>query len=591
MSYLTRLNKKLRNEFKGRVWANESDGCLLLEGELDNWDGIVRSGNLALHLRKKDTRRFLRDLQKETTPDIRLGGIVNNIRYTGGDQEPMIIPALQDDALEGQNPDVLVIGGGISGCTIARELARHDLDILLVEKEHDLAMQASSRNDGMVHPGVDLRKGSWKYRYNIKGNALYGKLCEELEVDFDRSGQYVCFSNQLLKPFLYLTLLYWKWLGIPARVIRKKELRRLEPGLKEDLVLALAFPSTGVVCPYSLTFACGENAVQNGARISLDTAVLGMDSSGNRIAAVNTNRGTIYPKVVVNATGVFSDEIARMAGDCFFSIHPRRGSNIILDKKFTQALARTSSAKIGTASRKKHTKGGGIVRTVHWNILVGPDAVETPERENFAAERESIEAIMKKFTATCARLNISQTINFFTGVRSPTYEEDFIVCKGRRCANLIHAAGIQSPGLTAAPAIAIDVAKWVVELLEAAGKTVSPNAKFNPARKRIPHIAAMGDEERAAMIKQNQDYGIILCRCEEVSKGEIIDSLRRPVPCDTVDGVKRRVRPGMGRCQGGFCGPLILRIIAEEKKIPLEMVTKSGRHGNVLCGPTKEMKN
>jgi len=587
MNYLTRLNKQLQKEFNGRVWATESDGCLLLEGELDNWDGIVRSGNLALHFRKKDTRRFIHDLQKEINPDTRPGGIVNNIRYTGGDREPMVVPALQDDTLEGQKPDVLVIGGGITGCAIARELARHDLDILLVEKEHDLAMQASSRNDGMVHPGVDLRKGTWKYRYNLKGNALYGKLCEELEVDFDRSGQYVCFSNPLLKPVLYLTILYWKWLGVPARVIGKKELRRLEPGLKEDLVLALAFPSTGVVCPYNLTIACGENAVQNGASIRVDTAVLGMDSVGGRITSVRTNRGTIYPKVVVNAAGVFSDEIAGMAGDRFFSIHPRRGSNIILDKKFTQTLTRTSSAKIGTASKKKHTKGGGVVRTVHWNILVGPDAVETPERENYAAERESVETTIKKFTATCARLNMAQIITFFTGVRAPTYEEDFVVCKGRRCANLIHAAGIQSPGLTAAPAIAIDVARWAVELLESSGETVSPNARFNPARKRIPHIAAMSDEERAAIIKQNPDYGIILCRCEEVSKGEIIDSLRRPVPCDTVDGIKRRVRPGMGRCQGGFCGPLVLQIIAEEKKIPLEMVVKNSGQGNILCGPTK----
>ncbi len=280
-----------------------------------------------------------------------------------------------------------------------------------------------------------------------------------------------------------------------------------------------------------------------------------------------------------------------MAGDRFFSIHPRRGSNIILDKKFTRVLARTCSAKIGTASKKKHTKGGGVVRTVHWNILVGPDAVETPERENFAAERGSIETTMKKFTATCAKLNMGQIINYFTGVRSPTYEEDFVVCKGRRCANLIHAAGIQSPGLTAAPAIAIDVARWAVELLEAAGKPVSPNAQFNPIRKSVPHIAAMSDEERAEMIKQNPNYGIILCRCEEVSKGEIIDSLRRLVPCDTVDGVKRRVRPGMGRCQGSFCGPLVLRIIAEEKSIPLEMVTKNGGQGNILCGPTKEMIN
>ena len=583
MKHLIRLNRQLHSEFTGRVWARESEGCLLLEGGLDNWDDIVRAGNLAVHARKKFTRRFLRELQKDGE---RLGGVVNNIRFNG--RSPMRVPDIQDNAIEGMRPDALVIGGGISGCAIARELSRYALDILLVEKEHDLAMHASSRNDGMVHPGVDLHKGQWKYRYNMRGNALYEKLCEELNVDFEMSGQYVCFSNPLLKPLLYLSLLYWKWMGIPARVVGKKELRRLEPGLKEDLVMALFFPSTGVVCPYSLTIAFAENAVENGVRLSLDTAVLDMETSEGRVTAVKTNRGTVYPKVVINAAGVFSDEVAAMAGDRFFSIHPRAGSSAILDKKFTRALVRTCAAKIGTASKSAHTKGGGVIRTVHRNILVGPDAVETPERENFATARESIEATIAKFTATCARMNTAQIINYFTGIRSPTWEEDFVVCKGRRCANIIHAAGIQSPGLTAAPAIAVDIAAWTAELLAAAGTDVQPNKKFNPVRRRIPHIAAMSDEDRAAMIQQNSDYGIILCRCEEVSKGEIIDSLHRAVPCDTVDGVKRRVRSGMGRCQGGFCGPLILQIIAEEKGIPLWSVGKSNGKSQVLCGPSKD---
>ena len=593
MNYVVRLNKRLLAEFSGRVKASESDGCLFLEGELDNWDDIVRAGNLAVRARKKDTRRFVREMQ--TASESRLGGVVNTIHLTAHErsdgvrqsgQQPMRIPALQDKAIEGQRPDILVIGGGISGCTIARELSRHNLDILLVDKEHDLAMHASSRNDGVVHPGLELRKGTWKYHYNHRGNAMYGRLCEELGVDFDRSGEYGCFTNPLYKPFLYLKLLHWKWLGVPVRVIGKKELRRLEPGLKKDLVLAVYFPSMGVVCPYNLTIACGENAVQNGARISFDTAVLGMETGNGRIIAVRTNRGMVYPKLVINAAGVFADDVAAMAGDRFFSIHPRRGSNAILDKKFTRILARDSVAKVGE-TKDAHTKGGGVIRTVHHNILVGPDAVETPERENFAVTRESIERTIRKFTATCTELNIGQLITCFTGIRAPVYEEDFIVCKGRRCANLIHAAGIQSPGLTAAPAIAIDVAAWAVEMLKAAGQTVLPNKLFNPVRKRIPHIAAMSDEERAAMIQQNADYGVILCRCEEVSKGEIIDSLRRTVPCDTIDGVKRRVRPGMGRCQGGFCGPLVLQIIAEEKGIPLETISKNGGESKILCGPTK----
>ncbi|MDR1898556.1 MAG: FAD-dependent oxidoreductase [Treponema sp.] len=581
MSYLDRINKKLSRTFNNRVWAVEGDGCVVLEGKLERWDDLVRAGLLAAPKGPRKGRK---------------PGLVNRIQCTGAVLKTMAVPELRDTALEGRRPDVLIIGGGVTGCAIARELARYKLDILLIEKEHDLAMHASSRNDGMVHPGLDLRKGTKKYYYNRRGGGMYDQVTRELGVPFERTGQYLCFSNPLLKPILYLTLLYWKWMGVPgARVVGKKELHRLEPGLKDNLSAALFFPSAGVVCPFSLTIAYGENAVQNGAKISLDTAALDMRLEGNRIAEVTTNRGRVYPGVVVNAAGVFADTVAAMAGDQFYSIHPRRGTNSILDKKYTGVVARTIISKIGTSSKKSHTKGGGIVRTVHGNLLVGPDAVETWERENFATDRSSIEAVFKKFGDTSALLNQGQIIAYFTGVRAATYEEDFVVCKGRKTANMVHAAGIQSPGLTAAPAIGVDAAGFAVELLEAqaadsARGKPERNENFAPRRIPIPHAAAMDDAARRALIAQNPDYGIILCRCEEVSKGEILDSLRRPVPCDTLDGVRRRVRPGGGRCQGGFCGPLILRLIAGEKGIPLEEVTKSGPGGHILCGPNKSGK-
>ncbi|MDR0589308.1 MAG: NAD(P)/FAD-dependent oxidoreductase [Spirochaetaceae bacterium] len=576
MKYVDRVNQRLRGELGSGVTAREEDGCLLLEGELENWTDIVRAGTLAVSkpgpFRKPRYR-----------------GLVNKIRLLGAVIPPMRMPALQDRGLEGESPDVLVIGAGISGCSIARELARFNLKILLVDKEHDVAKHASSRNDGMVHPGIDLRKGSRKHYYNRRGNAMYDGVTRELGVDFERTGQYLCFSGSWIKPFLYLSLLYWNWLGIKGvRVIGKGELRRKEPGLREDLAAALFFPSAGVVCPYGLTIAYGENAVRNGAVVSLDTAVTGMTLEGGRITGVKTTRGTVYPRVVVNAAGVFAEDIAAMAGDRFYSIHPRRGTNAILDKKVTPLLVRTIASKIGTSSLNAHTKGGGMIRTIHGNLLVGPDAVETFEKENFATNAASIEAIFAKFKATSSSLSSGQIITYFTGVRAPTYEEDFVVCKGIRTANLVHAAGIQSPGLTAAPAIALDIARFVRELLEASGRPVEINRNFNPIRRPIPHTALMEREERRALIAENPDYGIILCRCEEVSKGEILDSLRRPLPCDTLDGVKRRVRPGMGRCQGGFCGPLVLKLIAEEKGIPLEEVTKDGPGSGVLRGPTKK---
>ncbi|MDR1374136.1 MAG: FAD-dependent oxidoreductase [Treponema sp.] len=586
MSCLDRINKKLRGEFDNRVRAIAADGCIVLEGELDSWDAVVRAGNLAVKIRGKETRRFLKTLQSGGD---RPGGVVNTIRFTGAAAAPMEIPDLRDRALEGLKPDVLVIGGGVTGCSIARELTRYELNVLLIEKEHDLAMHASGRNDGMVHPGLDLRKGSWKYYYNSRGNAMYETIARELGVDFERNGQYLCFGSAAVKPLLYVSLLYWKWMGIPGvRVIKKKELRRLEPGLKKDLAAALFFPSAGVVCPFNLTIALGENAVQNGARISLDTTALGMQVREGRIAAVKTNRGTLYPQVVINAAGTFAEDIAVMAGDRFFSIHPRRGTNSILDKKYTQDIVRTIASRLKiTEARNAHTKGGGVIKTAHENILVGPDAVETWERENFATAASSIERTFAKFKDTSPGVDRSRIIAYFTGVRAPTYEEDFVVCKGRRTGNLVHAAGIQSPGLTAAPAIAVDAARFAVDLLGAQGRQIGLNGRFNPLRKPIPRPARMEDAERAALIKENPDYGIILCRCEEVSRGEILDSLRRPVPCDTPDGVKRRVRCGGGRCQGGFCGPLIVQIIAGEKDIPLNRVEKSGPGSRILAGETK----
>lgn len=573
VSYIARLSQQLSKHFKQGVAFFEEDGCLVLKGSLDKWQDIVKAGRIAVR-----TRGFKG----------RYRGLVNKIAFSGGIIPSMNLPPLTDSALEGLMPDVLVVGAGIIGSAIARELTRYKLKVLLVEKEHDVGTQASGRNDSMVHPGLDLKRGTLKYHYNKLGNNMYDVFARDLGVPLVRSGQYLCFTNPLFIPILYLTWFHWKHLEVPgARVVLKQELRCLEPGIKDDVVAALSFPTAGSVCPFNITIAAAENAVQNGAQLSLDTAVLGMQTENRRIVSVRTNRGTVYPKVLVNAAGVFSDDLAAMAGDQFFSIHPRRGTNSILDKKVSPSLVRTIASKMGDVSKSAHSKGGGLITTAHGNLLVGPDAVETYERENYATSKESIRATFAKFKQTAPTLDQGQIITYFTGVRAPTYEEDFVVCKGQRVENIVHAAGIQSPGLTAAPAIAVDVARFAAEILEDVfGVRPAMNEAFNPVRKPIPHVAAMDEKARHELIRQNPDYGIILCRCEEVSKGEILDALRRPIPCDTVDGVKRRVRPGMGRCQGGFCGPLVLKLIAAEKKMPLELVTKNGQ-GKVLWGQTK----
>jgi len=565
MAYLEKINKKLSKAFGGCVEASEENGLLILSGDLPRWRDVIYAGSLAVN-----KKRYI--------------GLVNDIRCTGESPAPPRTPAVSDTALSGDAPDVLVVGGGVIGCSIARELSRYKLDVLLVEKEHDLAMQTSSRNDGMVHTGADLRKGTLKYRYTMLGNRMFGGVCADLGVEFDRCGQYICFDRRTWVPIMFFSRLYWSWLGLhKVKVVGKKKLHKLEP-VAPSIGAALHFPATGIVCPYNLTIAYAENAVQNGARVFLNTIVNDIITEDGVIKGVSTNRGTLYPKLVVNAAGVFCEEIAKMAGDRFYSIHPRKGTNAILDKKYGGVIVSTAvSSFVNASTRKAHTKGGGSMRTIDGNILIGPDALETIEKEDYSTTRHSVAATIRRQGHTSPALAEHQVITYFSGIRASTYEEDFIVCKGKFVKNMVHAAGIQSPGLTAAPAIGEDAARMAVELL-GGEKAVGINSSFDPVRKPPPRTAAMGIKERAELIAGDPDYGVIICRCEEISKGEILNALRRNVPCDTIDGVKRRVRPGMGRCQGGFCGPLVLDIIAKEKGIEPRQVRKSGCGSELLFG-------
>ena len=517
MSAVNRINQKLNEKFNGRVSARVADGCLVLEGELDRWEDVVSAGMFAARWR-------------------RYAGLVNDIRFTGGEIPPMKLPPLHDGTLEGAAPDILIVGGGVIGCAVARECARYSASVLLCEKEHDVALHASSRNDGMVHPGIDLLPGQVKRRYNMRGNRMYDTICAELDVPFRRSGQYLCFLKRLYAAGGFLAQLYFLLFGPRGRYIGRRAFHRREPGMNPEIHGALFFPSAGVVSPYGLTIAYAENAADNGVRISLDTAVIGMRVENGVILSVTTNRGVVYPKVVVNAAGVFSEDVAAMAGDRFFSIHPRRGTNTILDKK-AGARLNTIVSSLGTSStKKKHTKGGGLIRTIDGNVLVGPDAVETFEKENFATTVRSVTDVFDKQRRSDPALRFGEAITYFTGVRAATYEEDFIIRPGRRTKNLVHAAGIQSPGLTAAPAIAVDVAKMTSSIL-GGGKPVPKNPTFNPIRKGIVHASALTDRERDALISKNPDYGEIVCRCEEVSRGEVLDALHRSVSCDTLDVV------------------------------------------------------
>ena len=567
---LSKLNKALEKQFAGRVCATQENGCVVLRGELDDWADVIAACQMAAV--KNSTCHVLNDIVCKNAQDA-----------------PMRLPADSDLSLDGDAPDVLVIGGGISGASIARELTKWKLDVLLVEKEADLALQASGRNDGEVHPGIDLGKGSLKHKYIRPANRMFDRVCRELDVPFQRVGQYVVFRKRALFPLIALYA-FWRKRhdGIEDTVLLSaKELLQREPHLAPDTAFALYNPSAGCVCPYGLTIAYAENAVQNGARVRLNTAVLDMTVEQGRITAVRTNRGILRPKLVINAAGVFAEQIAKMADDRFYSIHPRRGTNSILDKKTGAYLQSIASVKDLSVHGKTHSKGGGLLHTVHGNILAGPDAVETFEKENTATNPESIRTVFDKQKDTMPSLSERDIITYFTGVRAPTFEEDYVIEPGRKTKNLIHCAGIQSPGLTTAPAVALDVAQMAVEMLQKT-QSVEENPAFDPIRKGIPVLREMPSEVRDEMIRQNPDYGEIVCRCEEISKGEILDALHAPICVPTLDGIKKRVRPGMGRCQGGFCSPLVTKIIADFLQTSPIDVHKSSPASVIAYRPTKD---
>lgn len=563
-----KLEKRIQKIYGNHIRVEEKEGNVVLTGTMNSWEDIVNA--CAICVDKK--RRY---------------HVVNDLNLEGTELPKMRLPKIQDQALDGRRPDVLIIGGGISGASIARELMKWKLEVLLVEKESDVAMHASGRNDGEVHPGIDLGKGTLKQQYVIRGNRMYGRICRELDVPFKRCGQYVGMMHwgELLPACLYA----WQRKHIcgvsDTRVISAKALRKREPHLNKDIKFAIYNSSAGSVCPYGLTIAYAENAVHNGAEVALDTAVLSMEIEKGQIKSVLTNRGRIYPKLVINAAGTFAEDVAKMAGDRFYSIHPRRGTNAILDKKVGRLMGGIASWKT-LKKTAEHTKGGGIVHTAHDNLLVGPDAIETYEKENFATEKTSIEHNFQKQRGIVKELSEQDIITYFTGVRAPTFEEDFVIEQGRKTKNLIHCAGIQSPGLTTAPAVAMDVAHMAAAML-ASRQPVAENENYNPRRRGIPRLRELPLEKRNEMIQKNPEYGVIVCRCEEISKGEIIDALNSPLPVYTVDGVKKRVRPGMGRCQGGFCMPLVTKIISEVTGMPPEEITKSGEDSYILFGRTK----
>jgi glycerol-3-phosphate dehydrogenase len=564
-----RIQQRLQQQVKPSISCREGHDSIILEGMVDNWAQVVRAGKQAAHEGYK--------------------GVVNRLTVEGLILPPPRSPKVKDTALDGLHVDVLIVGGGVTGCAVARELMRKDIVVMVIEKEDDLATHASSRNNGIIHPGIEPHPGTRRAHFNVRGNAMYDTVAAELAVPFTRCGSLILYQERWERLLGPLFMARARQNGVPGvHLIGRNEALVLEPHLTRDFSGALHMRSTGIISPYLLTIAYAENAVRNGARVSLETMVVDMKVREGQITAVHTNRGTVFPKVVVNAAGVYADAVADMAGDQFFTIHPRKGEIIILDRKKGHLISHVV-AKPRLLQVKSDTKGGGVNRTVDGNILVGPNAVEQPFREDYSTDRDHIELMLRRYLPLVPELSPTDLITYFAGTRPATYEEDFIIERSQYVRNLVHAAGIQSPGLASAPAIAEEVARLTVNALGEVTK-VGDNPTFDGHRRGIPEPEHMTWEERDALIQRRPDYGVIVCRCEGTSKGQVVDALTSPISVTSLDAVKRRVRVGMGRCQGGFCTPQVLRIIGEQNGEQLEAITKKGGDSFILAAETKTVR-
>lgn len=474
--------------------------------------------------------------------------------------------------------DVTVIGGGVVGGLILRELTKYKLNVCLLEKEGDVAMGQSKANSGIVHAGYDASVGSLKAKFNVLGNQMMEGVCAELGVKFFRNGSLVvAFSKEQIQT-LYALKERGEKNGVDGlQIIDQARLRELEKNISESALAALYAPTGGIVCPYELTISAIGNAMDNGAKLFTDFAVTAIEKTENGYRVKSESGEEVLTKTIINCAGLYSGKIAEMVGDTDVKIGARKGEYILLDRESGDFVLHTL---FFTPTEKG--KGILVTQTVDGNILLGPTA-EVQKDGNTQTSASGLAFVIEKASAMCKNPPLYNTITSFAGVRAYSDKHDFIIEESKNAKGVIHCAGIESPGLTAAPAIA----KYVVETLVGGMLPLTKNQAFNGVRKPDYFFKNLSMEEKNEIIKRDPAYGKIICRCEQVTEGEILRAIRENPPAKDIDGVKRRTRSGMGRCQGGFCQPYVAELIARERKIALEEVTKSGKGSQLLTGVTK----
>lgn len=472
--------------------------------------------------------------------------------------------------------DIAVIGAGVVGGLTARAFSKYNLKICILEKENDVAMGATKANSAIVHAGFDAKNGSLKAKLNVKGSQMMEAVCKELGVKYKNNGSLVIGFNEEDKAVLNDLLKRGIENGVEGlKVIEKAELKSLEPNISDNAVCALHAPTGAIVCPYDLTIAAIGNAMDNGAELKCNFNVCNITKSENGYKISSENE-QIEARFVINCAGIYSDKIARLIGDDSFDVTPRKGEYILLDKECGNMVSHTifrTPSKMG--------KGILVSPTVDGNLLLGPTSVDITDKENKNTASEGFEDIISKATENLNTVPLGKTITSFCGLRAVGSTGDFIITSPKK--GFINAAGIESPGLSASPAIA----EYIVSLLEEQGLQLENNPNYNPNRLSMHAFREASIEEKNEIIKKNPAYGRIICRCEGVTEGEILDAIHRNPKARDLDGVKRRTRAQMGRCQGGFCGPYITELLARELDVPYENITKFGGKSIINIEKTK----
>ena len=472
--------------------------------------------------------------------------------------------------------DIIIIGAGVSGCAIARELSRKKASILVVEREEDVCCGTSKANSAIVHAGYDAKHGTLMAKLNVQGSRMMPGLAKELDFHYENNGSLVVMMSEDDRPSL--NALYENGLknGVEGlRIIEQEELRSLEPNISDNAVAALYAPTGAIVCPFGLTFALAENAAKNGAQFQFDSEVTGIEKIDGGWK-VTTVKGALEAKVVVNAAGVYADKLHNMVSDDTMTIIPRRGDYFLLDKTAGGHVKNTIFQLPG-----KYGKGVLVAPTVHGNVIVGPTAIDVEDKDATATTRAGLDDVQAKCGVAVKNVPLRQTITSFAGLRAHEARHEFFI--GEIAPGFVDCAAIESPGLSSAPAIGVMVADIVTGIL---GLENDPG--FDPTRQGIVDPKTLPFEERSALVKENPAYGTVICRCETITEGEIIDAIHRVPGARSIDGVKRRTRAGMGRCQGGFCSPRVMEILARELGVPMNEITKSGEGAGLIVGINKD---